>query len=176
MQRLIRRLSFIALSVLVILLIGTAGFILIEDFPPFDAFYMSLTTIATVGYAEIRPLGLRGRIFNTFLILVGVTTILVAIGAITQSVIEIEIGEILGRRRNKRMIDKLEGHFVICGYGRVGRGAAAELSRAGVPYTTNTSNVFLPRRFHAATGVSCRTVDRSAVRIAVMVLRPETVS
>ncbi|MBM3775372.1 MAG: two pore domain potassium channel family protein, partial [Acidobacteria bacterium] len=109
MQRLIRRLSFIALSVLVILLIGTAGFILIEDFPPFDAFYMSLTTIATVGYAEIRPLGLRGRIFNTFLILVGVTTILVAIGAITQSVIEIEIGEILGRRRNKRMIDKLEG-------------------------------------------------------------------
>jgi voltage-gated potassium channel len=67
-------------------------------------------------------------------LIVGVTTILVAIGAITQTVIEAEFGELLGKRRNKRMIEKLQNHFIICGYGRVGRGAASELLQAGVPF------------------------------------------
>jgi voltage-gated potassium channel len=65
---------------------------------------------------------------------VGVTTILVAIGAMTQTIIEVEFGEALGKRRNKRMIEKLHDHFIICGYGRVGRGAASELQQAGVPF------------------------------------------
>ena len=61
------------------------------------------------------------------------TTILVAIGAITQTVIEAEFGELIGKRRNKRMIDKFKNHFIICGFGRVGRGAASELRRRACP-------------------------------------------
>jgi voltage-gated potassium channel len=134
MNRLTRRFSLILLAVVTTLLTGTVGFTLIEHYPPFDAFYMTLTTMTTVGYMEIHPLSKAGRVFNSFLIFFGVTTIFIAIGAMTQTIIELEFGDAIGKRRNKRMIDKLKDHFIICGYGRVGRGAAAELQHAGVPF------------------------------------------
>jgi voltage-gated potassium channel len=64
----------------------------------------------------------------------GVSTIFVAIGAMTQTIIEFELGDAIGKRRNKRMIDKLKNHYIICGFGRVGRGAAAELHHAGAAF------------------------------------------
>uniref|UniRef100_Q023V1 TrkA-N domain protein n=1 Tax=Solibacter usitatus (strain Ellin6076) TaxID=234267 RepID=Q023V1_SOLUE len=134
MSRLTRRLIFIGLALGATLLIGTVGFTVIDHFPPFDAFYMTLTTMTTVGYGEIHPLSRAGRIFNSFLIFFGVTTIFIAIGAMTQTIIEMEFGDATGKRRNKRMIDKLKDHYIICGYGRVGRGAANELLHAGVPF------------------------------------------
>jgi voltage-gated potassium channel len=134
MSRLARRLTLIGLALAATLLIGTVGFTLIEHYPVFDAFYMTLTTMTTVGYMEIHPLSRAGRIFNSFLIFFGVSTIFIAIGAMTQTIIEIEFGDAIGKRRNKRMIDKLKDHYIICGYGRVGRGAANELLRAGVPF------------------------------------------
>src|SRR6476469_2256813 len=134
MNRLTRRLSLILLAILTTLLIGTVGFTVIEHYPPFDAFYMTLTTMTTVGYMEIHPLSRAGRVFNSFLIFFGVTTIFIAIGAMTQTIIELEFGDAIGKRRNKRMIDKLKDHFIICGFGRVGRGAASELHHAGVPF------------------------------------------
>ncbi len=132
MQRLARRFLYVALAITAVLAIGTAGFMLIEGYAFFDALYTALLTMTTVGYGDSLHRG--GRVFNSFLLVVGVTTILVAIGAMTQTVIEVEFGEALGKRRNKRMIDKLENHFIICGYGRVGRGAAAALQQAGVPF------------------------------------------
>ena len=131
-DRLTRRFLFVALALAAVLAIGTVGFMLIERYSLFDAFYTTLLTMTTVGYGD--QLHFPGRILNSFLLIVGVTTILVAIGAITQTVIEAEFGELIGKRRNKRMIDKLQNHFVICGYGRVGRGAASELQQAGVPF------------------------------------------
>ena len=134
MNRLARRFLVIGLAIACTLLIGTVGFTLIDHYPPFDAFYMTLTTMTTVGYAEVHPLSRAGRIFNSFLIFFGVTTIFIAIGAMTQTIIELEFGDAIGKRRNKRMIDKLKDHYIICGFGRVGRGAAAELQHAGVPF------------------------------------------
>ena len=132
LHRLTRRFLFVAMALAAVLAIGTAGFMLIEGYSLFDAFYTTLLTMTTVGYGDqLHP---AGRIFNSFLLIVGVTTILVAIGAITQTVIEAELGELLGKRRNKRMIEKLQNHFIVCGYGRVGRGAASELQQAGVPF------------------------------------------
>ena len=133
MHRLARRFSLIGLAILAVLVTGTIGFTLIEGYPVFDAFYMTLTTMTTVGYMEIHPLDLQGRIFNSFLIMFGVTTILIAVGAMGQTILEMEFGDVLTKRRTKRMIDKLENHYIVCGYGRVGRGAAAELRQAGVP-------------------------------------------
>src|SRR5262245_38231759 len=95
---------------------------------------MTLITMTTVGYSEIHPLSHAGRIFNSFLIFFGVGVMFMAIGAMTQTIIELEFGDALGKRRNKRMIDKLKNHFIICGFGRVGRGAAAELKHSGVPF------------------------------------------
>src|SRR2546421_1267418 len=116
------------------LTLGAVVSTVIDNHPPFDAFYMTLITMTTVGYSEIHPLSHAGRVFNSFLIFFGVTTIFIGIGAMTQTIIELEFGDAIGKRRNKRMIDKLKDHFIICGFGRVGRGAAKELKHAGVPF------------------------------------------
>jgi len=134
MVRLARRFAFLFAAIGTTLLIGTLGFTLIDHYPPFDAFYMTLITMTTVGYSEIHPLSHAGRVFNSLLIVFGVTTIFIAIGAMAQTIIELEFGDLLSERRKKRMIDKLKEHYIICGYGRVGRGAAEELQHAGVPF------------------------------------------
>lgn len=134
MARFRNRLILVGIVVLAILAGGTLGFIFIENYPPFDAFYMTLITITTVGYQEVHPLSQAGRVFNSFLIFFGVTIMLLAIGGVTQAVIELELYQYFGKRRNKKMIDKLNDHYIICGFGRVGRGAATELQRAGVPF------------------------------------------
>jgi len=134
MGRLKRRLLFISLAIATTLAVGTVGFVLIAGYPWFDAFYMTLITMTTVGYAEIHPLSQAARVFNSLLIIFGVTTIFIAVGAMTQTIIEMEFGDAIGKRRNKRMIDKLKDHYIVCGYGRVGQGAAAELHHAGAPF------------------------------------------
>ena len=140
MNRVTRRFLRIFWAIASTLAFGTIGFTWIEHYPPFDAFYMTLITMTTVGYSEIHPLSRAGRVFNSFLIFFGVTTIFIAIGAMTQTIIELEFGDAIGKRRNKRMIDKLKDHFIICGYGRVGRGAAEELQHAGAPFVVVDSD------------------------------------
>lgn len=134
MDRLRRRLAIIAIAMVITLGGGTMGFVLIEHYPVFDAFYMTLTTVTTVGYGEIRTLSQAGRIFNCFLILFGVMVMLLAIGAMTQTIIELELNRFFGKRRIKSMIGKLNGHIILCGFGRVGRGAADELRQAGASF------------------------------------------
>jgi voltage-gated potassium channel len=134
MRRLRNWLIVLGSGVLLIVTGGTLGFIWIEHYPPFDAFYMTLITISTVGYEEVHPLTFQGRIFNSFLIFFGVTIMLLAVGGMTQVIIELELTQYFGKRRTKKMIDKLQDHIIVCGFGRVGRGAAHELKRAGVPF------------------------------------------
>ncbi len=134
MDHLPRRLAWIGGAIMLMLLTGTVGFVLIEHYPVFDAFYFTLFTISTVGYAELHPLSHAGRVFNSFIIFFGVSAMFFAIGGVTQTAIELELNQFFGKRRVKNMIDKLENHFIICGYGRVGRGAAEELIKAGVPF------------------------------------------
>jgi len=129
-----KRLWLIAVAMAFVLAAGTIGLALIEGYPLFDAFYMTLFTVTTVGYSELRPLSHAGRIFNSFIILFGVTVMFFAIGAMTQAIIQLELGDIFDKRRIRRMIDNLANHYIICGYGRVGRGAAQELRIAGAPF------------------------------------------
>ena len=133
-SRLLRRILLIVGLLVVVIVVGTVGFVFIEHYPWFDAFYMTLTTITTVGYGEIRPLSHSGRLFNSFLIIFGVSTIFLASGAMTQTIITFELQDRYGKRRQKRMIEKLHDHFIICGYGRVGRHASQEFLRANVPF------------------------------------------
>jgi len=140
MGHLRNRLILIAVALVLVLTGGTIGFMWIEHYPVFDAFYMTLTTVTTVGYAEIRGLSHAGRVFNSFLIFFGVTTIFLAVGAMTQTLIELELNQFFGKRRVRSMIDKLEGHIILCGFGRVGRGAAEELRKAGSPFVVIDNN------------------------------------
>src|SRR5258708_3305735 len=107
MERYRTRLIVIAGTLLLTLAIGTIGFVVIDHYPWFDAFYMTLITIATVGYSETHPLSLGGRVFNSFLIIFGVTIMLLAVGAMTQAIIELELNQYFGKRRTKKMIDLL---------------------------------------------------------------------
>jgi voltage-gated potassium channel len=133
-RRIVRRILLIAALIVFTMLIGTLGFRLLEGYPLFDAFYMTLITITTVGYQEIRPLSHAGRVFNSFLILFGVTAMFVAVGAMTQTIIELQLQDRYGERRRKRAIMRMKDHYIVCGFGRVGRNAAFELQRAGVPF------------------------------------------
>lgn len=130
----LRRLKTIALLVVSTVAIGTAGFVFIADYPVFDALYMAVITIGAVGYFEVHPLSPPARVFNMFLILFGASIMVYSMSAITQTVLENEFSELFGRRRTKKMIDSLKDHFLVCGYGRVGRAAALELQRTSVPF------------------------------------------
>src|SRR3984957_19523738 len=140
MRRLRSWLIVLGSGVVLIVTGGTLGFVWIEHYTPFDAFYMTLITISTVGYAELHPLSFYGRIFNSFLIFFGVTVLLLAVGGMTQVIIELELTQFFGKRRTRKMIDKLQDHIIVCGFGRVGRGAAHELQRAGVPFLVVDKN------------------------------------
>jgi voltage-gated potassium channel len=125
------RISLVLILLALVVFSGCAGFHYLEGWPWFDAFYMTLTTMTTVGYGEIHPLSHAGRIFNSFLIVASVIAGGFTIATFTQALLEFEFGKVFGRRRMEREIAKLKGHYIICGAGRVGRTVARELLTRG---------------------------------------------
>jgi voltage-gated potassium channel len=171
MDRFRTRLILIFCIILFTLCGGTVGFMLIEHYSPFDAFYFTLTTITTVGYGELFGLSRAGRIFNAFLIFFGVISLLLAVGAMTQIAIELELNKVFGKRRTKNMIEKLKDHYIVCGYGRVGRGAAAELTRAGVPFVVidhNEDKVELAMRSGSLGVLADSNRDEALLEVGIM--------
>jgi voltage-gated potassium channel len=110
---------------------GSVGYMAIEHMSALDALYMTVITISTVGYGEVKPLGTGGRIFTMALIVTGVGTAFYLLAAVTQFVVEGQLREMVGRVAMKRKIEQLEGHIVICGFGRMGRVVADEVTRSG---------------------------------------------
>jgi voltage-gated potassium channel len=100
---------------------GSVGYMLIEKWSLMDAFYMTIITLATVGYGEVHTVSFEGRLFTVFLILLGVGFFLYVAGNIIQFFVEGSIRSVLGRRKLDTQIKKLKGHYIICGYGRIGR-------------------------------------------------------
>lgn len=171
MANLRRRIAFILALMLVPLLIGTAGYVLLEGFSLFDAVYMAVITVSTVGYAEIHNLSRAGRAFNIFVIMTGTTGLLLAVGAMTQTIIELELNQFFPKRRNKRMIDSLHDHYIICGYGRVGRNAAAELERSQLPYIIlekNEDKVERAMRSRVLAALGDATLDTNLREVGIL--------
>lgn len=120
------------LGMLVLLLsAGTLGYILVEGWPALDSLYMTVITIATVGYGEVYELSAAGEVFTIVLIFLGVAMVGLAVSSMGQMVVEGEIRRVLGRRHLERQIRELEGHYVVCGFGRMGRTLARMLEEAG---------------------------------------------
>jgi voltage-gated potassium channel len=113
-----------------VLLVGTVGYVLM-GVGPLDALYATVFTVTTVGFREIRTFGPGEKLFTIGLMLVGTGTVLYALTLLMAAVVEGHVGSLMGRRRMQREIDVLSAHAIVCGYGRVGRAAAAELARAG---------------------------------------------
>ena len=122
---------WIALGALAgVIVFGTIGYTVL-GFTPLEATYQTVTTVATVGYREVRPLSPAGMVFTMVLILLGVGTVLYNLGILVEAVTEGHLREYLERRRMDQQISGLSGHIIICGYGRVGRAAAAHLLATG---------------------------------------------
>jgi voltage-gated potassium channel len=112
---------------------GTAGYMLIEGWNVWDAFYMTVTTVATVGYGEVHPLSPRGRLFTVALIFGGVGTLFYTVTLLATIIVEGGLHRRLEQRRAARMLEQITDHFIVCGYGRIGSIIAAELHQQGVP-------------------------------------------
>jgi len=117
------------LILLSVWVIGTIGYMIIDDYTFFDAFYMTIITVATVGYGEVAPLSQAGKLFTAFLIITSFGTFAYAVSSITKFVIDGEFNEFFKNRKLNATIDKISDHVIICGYGRNGRQAAQVLKK-----------------------------------------------
>jgi len=113
---------------------GTAGYSLIEGWSAWDAFYMTVITITTVGYGEVHPLSHAGRVFTVAIILGGVGTFFYSFTLFMTLIVEGTLADRWERRRHNHMLDALVNHFIVCGYGRIGQIVAREFARQSIPF------------------------------------------
>jgi voltage-gated potassium channel len=113
---------------------GTAGYVAIEGWSAWDAFYMTIITVTTVGYGEVHPLSRAGQMFTVVLLLSGVGAALYTFTLLATVVVEGGLPKRLQRRRHARMLDTVTDHFIICGYGRIGSIVAQQFRRQRIPY------------------------------------------
>jgi voltage-gated potassium channel len=119
---------------LLLLVVGTVGFSIIEDWNIQDSFYMTVITVSTVGYGEVHPLHQNGRLFASILILVWLATAFYTTTRLGQWVLEGKLRDVMERRKLMKEIKEMKGHTVVCGFGRIGSIVAEGLERANVPF------------------------------------------
>ena len=112
-----------------IVIFGTAGYMLLEDWKLFDALYMTVITVSTVGFSEVHQISQAGRLFTILLVFFGVGFSLYIAAAVVQFMVEGRIRLILGRRRLEKKISRMKNHYIVCGYGRIGRVVCRNLKR-----------------------------------------------
>ena len=117
-----------------VVLYGTIGYVVLEGWSVMDALYMTITTMTTVGFREVRELDTGGRIFTLSVVVLGTSTALMGVSLLAAAIAEAELGGLARRRRMSNRIARLEDHFIVCAYGRVGRAAARELQAADLPF------------------------------------------
>ncbi|NIT89844.1 MAG: potassium channel protein, partial [Gemmatimonadetes bacterium] len=128
-----RRFGLAAAYFTVLFAFATVGYRVIEDWSWFDAFYMAVTTVTSVGFMEVHPLSTAGRSFTTLVIVLGVTGLGIWWALITALIVELDLAGVLRRRHKMKELRQMKDHYVICGVGRVGRMVLREMRRAGKP-------------------------------------------
>ena len=126
------RLAFTLLDIVIV--IGVTGYMLIDGWNILDAFYMVIITISTVGYTEVHPQGVAGRMFSSGLIVIGVATMLYGFGVFAETLTDNAFGRYRRERQLQRELDRLRDHFIICGYGRMGTQIVSEFEEHKVAY------------------------------------------
>ena len=122
-----------AIPLILIILVGTFGYCIIEGWSPFDALYMTVISLTTVGYGETHPLSNTGKVFTMILILSGIGSVAYIIGNISMQYIHPFFDFVMKEKKMENTLNKLTDHFIICGYGRIGRDVTMNLVKTGVP-------------------------------------------
>src|SRR4030042_2020563 len=125
---------------LAILFLGSLGFVWIEGWSFFDGLYMTGITLTTVGFGEVHPLSKVGRAYTLVLLLAGMGVMLYIVTSLARVVVEGEIRQALGKRKLLTRIKRLKGHYIICGFGRIGEIIARQLKEKGIPLVVVENN------------------------------------
>jgi voltage-gated potassium channel len=149
----------VALVIVLVHVVGTLGYMLIEGWSAWDAFYMTVITVTTVGYGEVHPLSSPGRAFTVAVLLTGVGAFFYAFSLFMSVLAEGGLVQHLERRRLARMLETLTDHFILCGFGRMGEIIARELQRQGAAFVVIERNV---DRMHLAMDQGFLAVEADA--------------
>jgi voltage-gated potassium channel len=122
-----KKLRYSLLMLIGIIALGTCGYYFVEHMPLFEAFYMTIITLSTVGFSEVIPLSQTGRSITVIIIILGISVGAYTIGMLVRALVEGELVKIFGRRKVQKQISGLKNHFIICGFGRIGRIVCSEL-------------------------------------------------
>ncbi len=128
------RLRISLIFLVAIILAGTIGYTVFENMSVFDAFYMTVITISTVGFSEIKPLSLVGRILTVIIIVSGISVLTYTLGQVAKVFVEGELRKLMGRRKLEKQISALSNHYIICGYGRIGSIIGHDLASENIPF------------------------------------------
>ncbi len=134
--------------ILVVLLVGVSSFMMIEHYSFLNAFFMTINTVATVGFAEGRPLSDVGKIFTSFLIIFSIGTFAYSISVITTHIVEGEFQTYFKHYKVNREIQKLNNHIIVCGYGRNGKQACDQLHSQNEPFVAIEQSPLLISQMH----------------------------
>ena len=156
---------FAVALLLLIIVGGTVGYVAIEGWSAWDAFYMTIITVTTVGYEEVHKLSVRGQAFTVVLLLSGVGAALYTFTLLATVVVEGGLPKRLQRRRQQRMLETVKDHFIICGYGRIGSIVAQQFRRQRIPYVVVERNA---ERVQAAIEEGALGVEADASREDVL--------
>lgn len=130
----LKKLYYCLATLVVLMSGGTFGYVIIEDWSPFEALYMTTITLSTVGYKEVHSLSHEGQIFTIVLIVFGVGTLAYTISSMIQFMIDGQLQLFLGKKKMQKQIDQLKDHYIICGYGRIGRMISREFAAEPIPF------------------------------------------
>jgi len=139
---------YLALTLLVmVLLFGVMGYRFLSDYTWIDAFYMTIITVTTVGFSEVRPLDAEAKIFTVILIVTSVFIFAFAISVITEYVLSRNSLQLLKKKRVKNKISSVSNHVIICGFGRNGNQAAERLKAYKKPFVVIERNKEVIEKF-----------------------------
>ncbi|MBP7739048.1 MAG: potassium channel protein [Spirochaetes bacterium] len=155
----------------IIIAVGVSGYYVIEGMTLFEAFYMTMITISTVGFQEVQPLSTAGRALTIVIISGGITTAAYTIGTLVRTFVEGEMKKTLGRRKVEKKISHLNNHYIICGYGRIGSLICKELSEHGQNFVVIENDPSAIERMEADRVLYLpldATVDGSLIEAGIM--------
>ena len=137
---LIKDLKKLLFVLLLVISLGTVGYMSIERWRFLDALYMTVITLATVGFQEIHHLSDAGRIFTILLIIFGVSVLGYTVGKLAQIMFEGQFQRFLGRKKVEKSILELRDHYIVCGYGRIGALICREFKARPIPFVVVENN------------------------------------